>query len=211
MAHISMKTLLLGASLFGIAGLSAYSALAQSSNATTVYRASLSALPNTSGTGQATLRLSADQTTLTVNIKASGLEAGGAHISHIHGLSSGGAPVDSTCPTIAQDSDSDGFVELDEGLVTYGPILIDFSNIDPDQDGTIDFTTTITLGSEGALPLTDRHIVVHGMTVGAVGAGTPGEVDGTAEYKVVLPVLCGEIKKVNSRNPLQFVTPGGSD
>lgn len=214
MKTISIKNLMLGASLIGVAGiatLTANGALAKPESATTVYRATLSALPNTSGQGVATLRLSADQRTLTVNIKASGLEAGGQHVSHIHGLSSGGAPVNSTCPTIAQDTDSDSFVELAEGLATYGPILIDFMNIDPNQDGTIDFTTTITLGSEGALPLTDRHIVVHGMSVGAVGAGTPGEVDGTAGYKTVLPVLCGEIQRVNSRNPMQFISPGGGN
>ena len=133
-------------------------------------------------------------------IRASGLEPGGPHVSHIHGLSSNGQSVNSTCPTRAQDSDRDGFVELEEGQATYGPILVDFGNIDPDQDGRVNFTKTFTLtGSEGAVPLTDRHIVIHGKTVGAVGAGTPGEVDGTAGYKVVLPVLCGEIQQVGNR------------
>jgi hypothetical protein len=138
-------------------------------------------------------------------IKASGLEPGGPHISHIHGLSSNGQPVDSTCPTEAQDTDHDGFVELAEGLATYGPILVDFMNIDPDQDGRVNFTKTIKLtGSEGILPLNDRHIVIHGKSVGAVGAGTPGEVDGTAGYKVVLPVLCGEIQKVGNSDKTDF-------
>lgn len=198
------KLLLAGASLAGataFGGLAVQTpAVAQSANATTNYRADLRALPNTSGQGMAMLRLSADQRTLTVQIKASGLEPG-AHISHIHGLSSGGQPVNSTCPTIAQDTDRDGFVELVEGQATYGPILIDFGNIDPDMDGVINFTKTIQLGgSEGASPLEKRHIVIHGKTVGAVGAGTPGEVDGTAGYKTVLPVLCGEIQGVGGGN-----------
>ena len=196
----NLKALLAGASLVGasVVGLTAIQspAVAQSANATTNYRAALLPLPNTMGQGTAMLRLSADQRTLTVTIKASGLEPG-VHISHIHGLGTAGQPVESACPTIAQDSDRDTFVELDEGGVSYGPILIDFENIDPNKDGVIEFTKTIMLsGGENALPLVNRHIVIHGMSVGAVGAGTPGEVDGTAGYKTVLPVLCGEIESV---------------
>lgn len=199
-----IKLLLAGASLagataFGIVAVQT-PALAQSTNATTNFRADLRALPNTSGQGTAMLRLSGDKRTLTIQIRASGLERG-PHLSHIHGLSSGGQPVDSTCPTAAQDTDRDGFVELAEGAVTYGPILIDFDNIDPNQDGSIFFTKTIQLtGSEGILPLDKREIVVHGMNVGAVGAGTPGEVDGTAGYKIMLPVLCGAIQAVGDGN-----------
>lgn len=203
-----IKLLLAGASLTGATALGILAvqtpAVAQNANATTNYRAELRALPNTRGQGTAMLRLSADHRSLVVQIRANGLEAGGPHLSHIHGLSSGGQPVDSTCPTRAQDTDRDGFVELAEGQVTYGPILIDFGNIDPDQDGVINFTQRITLdGSEGAVPLENRHIVIHGMRVGAVGAGTPGEVDGNAGYKILLPVLCGEIQAVGGGNGRQ--------
>ena len=175
--------------------------IAQSDNATTISRVDLRPLNNSGAQGQATLRLSSDGRTLTVMIRATGLEPGGAHISHIHGLSEGGTAVDSTCPTQAQDSDRDGFVELEEGGVKYGPILIDFMNIDPDMDGTVNFQKTIQLsGDEKALPLELRHIVVHGMTVPpGPGAGTPGEVDGTNGYLTVLPVLCGEIQQVGNR------------
>jgi hypothetical protein len=176
-------------------------AFAQSPDATTVSRVELRPLNNSGAQGQAMLRLSSDGRSLTVSIKASGLEPGGVHISHIHGLSAGGQPIDSTCPTSAQDADADGFVELDEGGVKYGPILIDFGNIDPDGDGRVDFSKTVALsGDEQALPLSLRHIVVHGKTVPpGPGAGTAGEVDGTNGYLVVLPVLCGEIQPVGNR------------
>jgi Cu/Zn superoxide dismutase len=178
---------------------------AQSQSAGATYRAALQNLPNTRGSGEATLTLRGQ--TLTVRIVASGLDAGGAHLSHIHGLSSGSRAVESRCPTSAQDSDSDGFVELAEGATTYGPILVDFMNIDPDQDGNIDFTTTVELsGQAAARPLSKRHIVIHGQTVGAVGAGTPGEVNGTPGYKVLLPVLCGEITNAPNNNALEFRT-----
>jgi hypothetical protein len=185
------------------------SVAAQDGKSTTIAKADLRPLNHSGASGQAELRLSADHKTLTVLIQARGLERGGDHISHIHGLSDNGQPVDSTCPTTAQDSDGDGFVELAEGAQTYGPILIDFMNIDPDQDGRVNFKKTVQLsGSEMALPLQMRHIVIHGMSVGAVGAGTPGEVDGTAGFKTVLPVLCGDIQPVGN-NAMQFRKVGG--
>lgn len=200
------------ASLAGGAAIAAFfaytSVAAQSDRGGATFRATLGELNNSGAQGEATLRLSGR--TLNVHITASGLEAGGVHLGHVHGLSEGSRAVDSSCPTEAQDDDGDGFVELAEGLETYGPILIDFMNVDPNQDGTVDFTTTVQLaGNAAAIPLNKRHIVIHGMTVGAVGAGTPGEVNGTAEYKVLLPVLCGEIR--NARNskandPLDFRT-----
>lgn len=177
---------------------------AQSSQATVVGRADLRPLNASGARGQAELRQSADGKTLTVSIQASGLEPGGVHVSHIHGLSENGQSVDSTCPTQAQDSDGDGFVELEEGGVKYGPILVDFMNIDPDQDGRVNFRKEFDIsGSQQALPLQMRHIVVHGKSVGAVGEGTPGEVDGTAGFKTVLPVLCGEIRVAGGGKPPQ--------
>lgn len=162
----------------------------------TAYHANLVQLNHSRATGFADVVLDNTRRTLTVHIVASGLERGGVHLSHIHGLSANGHPVDSTCPTIAQDSDRDGYVELAEGQQTYGPILIDFMNVDPDGDGHVDFRTRVRLtGTEHALPLDDRHIVVHGLSVGAVGKGTPGEVEGTPGYKTVLPVLCGELQR----------------
>lgn len=176
---------------------------AQSDSSSQYFRADLLPLNNSGAQGKVELRLAANKN-LNVHVVASGLEAGGPHVSHIHGRPGG---AESDCPTIAQDTDGDGFVELAEGQVTYGPIIVDFMNIDPDQDGNVDFRTTVQLTGDqaDALPLPNRHIVIHGKTVGAVGAGTPGEVDGTAGYKVVLPVLCGEIVSAGTRrDPMEF-------
>ena len=215
MTRISRPNLIAVSALTGVAAIGALSlavpGTAQNNDAT-VYTANLQALPNTSGTGSATLRLSANGTNLLVHITASGLEAGGAHLGHIHGLAGG---AESDCPTIAQDTDGDTFVELAEGLVTYGPIIIDFMNIDPNQDGTIDFRTTVKLEGDnaGALPLANRHIVVHGMSTAAgVGAGTPGEVNGSAGFKTLLPVLCGEIvEQQRGRDPLEAIEAPNGD
>lgn len=200
--------------LIGIAAVSAvaiampFAVHAQNSRSTTIGRADLKALNGSNASGQAELKLSADGKELTVVIQASGLEPGGVHISHVHGLSENGQSVDSTCPTNANDTDGDGFVELAEGAVKYGPILVDFMNIDPDADGRVNFRKTFDIsGAQSALPLQMRHIVIHGMSVGAVGAGTPGEVDGTAGFKTVLPVLCGDIRVAGNGDPLKFRKP----
>lgn len=178
---------------------------AQSDAGAATYRATLSPVNPTGARGEAMLTQSGRN--LTVRITASGLEPGGAHLSHIHGLTDGSRSVESSCPGRSLDTDGDGFVELLEGAVAYGPIIVDFMNIDPDGDGNVDFTTTVQLPANAdAMPLNKRHIVVHGMSVGAVGAGTPGEVDGVAEYKVLLPVLCGEIENGPNSNAMQFRT-----
>ncbi len=143
-----------------------------------------------------------------VSIQATGLEVTPQpHVAHIHGLAGNS---DAMCPTEARDSDQDGFVELAEGQTTYGPIIVPLGDVDPDNDGVVNYSMTFNLNKSSTfqsgmdkgdlLPLNLREIVLHGLTVPAVGAGTPGEVDGTAGYKVVLPVACGEIQQDTRMN-----------
>lgn len=186
-------------------------ALAVAASAQT-YKVNLRPLNQSGVTGKGTLTLNPDKTQLTVAIDARGLEKNQVHVGHIHGLvASGNQPADSSIPSPKQDSDRDKFVELAEGAVTYGPILITLGtdndgNLDPDGDGIIRYQQTFDLndagiyaegfnkmsviGSGNSLQL--REIILHGLTVPAVGV-TPGEVDGTAGYKTVLPVAGGEI------------------
>ena len=197
-----------GATAIAFTGLLAIGlpANAQSEGAGSTYRAALRAANGGGASGEAVLKVQGRN--LLVHITARGLEAGGIHLSHIHGLSEGDRAVDSQCPTSAQDRDGDGFIELAEGATVYGPILTDFMNIDPDQDGNVDFTTTVSLsGNASVIPLNMRHIVIHGMSVGTAGAGTPGEVNGTAGYKVLLPTLCGEIAAGPNDSAMKFRTP----
>ncbi len=176
------------------------------------YKVNLRPLNQSGVTGKGSLILNADKTRLTVKIDATGLEKNQVHVGHIHGLvASGNEPADSSIPSPKQDSDRDKYVELAEGAVTYGPILITLGtdnggNLDPDGDGTIHYEQTFNLedlaiyadtfnkmsviGSGNSLQL--REIIIHGLTVPATGVA-PGEVDGTAGYKTVLPVSGGEI------------------
>jgi hypothetical protein len=88
------------------------------------YATSFTALNNSGVGGRALLFLNENTETLTVDIQAHGLEPGQMHAQHIHGFDD-----DSTAhtPTFAQDADHDGFVELAEGLVKYGPIQLNLT------------------------------------------------------------------------------------
>ena len=60
------------------------------------------------------------------------------------------------------------------------------------------FGTNMTAAN--LFPLDLREMVIHGLTVdGSAGAGTSGEIDGKAGYKLVLPVASGEIAAVGSK------------
>lgn len=184
------------------------------------YVANLSAL-NGSGVS-ATYNFSLDGTMLTVTAQASGLEPDMPHLQHIHGLIGADAPLTST-PTLAQDTDGDGFIELLEGLVTYGPIILSLTSppggaiadFPTAPGGSFTFSQTYDLtdssifeggfGINDLLPLENREIVLHGMSVApGVGAGTPGEVDGTGGYLLVLPVAAGQIELAAVPEPMSL-------
>lgn len=185
-----------------------------------VYATEFTALNNSGVHAQALLFLDKEAQTLTVNIRAEGMEPGQAHAQHIHG------PADDTeakTPTIRQDDDGDGFVELAEGLDTYGEIQLNLTT-EPgdaeqltgmmgvafptaDENGVLRYTETFRFDRDdpnakaifdGITPLEAKEIVLHGLTTTAQqGEGTEGEVDGTAGYKAVLPVASGELREVD--------------
>jgi Ca2+-binding RTX toxin-like protein len=180
-----------------------------------VFFADLNELNNSEAEGGALLLLKG--TTLTVITAARGVEAGQTHIQHIHGFEDGR---NAKVPTLAQDDDRDGFIELAEGLDTYGPILLDLTSTPggglegfptPTGDSFL-FSQTYDLSDpkNGAMAkllddvsLSRREIVLHGKSVlEGHGQGTDGEVNGTAEYKLVLPIASGEIRELSYDNAL---------
>jgi hypothetical protein len=189
------------------------------------YMANIDSLNGSGVSGTAVIGLDVDTNTLTVSIQATGLEPNQVHVQHIHGFTDG---TNATVPTLANDTDGDGFIELAEGLGSYGGILlnlaVDHTNgVDGDNghshsggltgfptapDGTIQFLESYTLTSTNVLiagDLTNDHIVIHGLSVTpGIGAGTPGEVNGSGGYELVLPVAIGEIELIDSVSDLRF-------
>ena len=201
-----------------IAAIVGFSAVAQPACAAPMYYVANLTPLNNSGVF-ATFNLTVDGNNLTVTETATGLEANMPHPQHIHGLLGAAAPM-TALATPASDTDGDGFVELAEGQVSYGPILLDLSSppggavadFPTAPGGTISFTQTYNLAdptifdagfsATDLLPLTNREIVIHGMTVAAgIGAGTPGEVNGTGGYLATLPVADGLIRAVATPEP----------
>ncbi len=89
-----------------------------------VYVTEFTALNNSGVHAHALLVLDKEAQALTVHIRAEGLEPGQVHAQHIHGFAD---DKDAKTPTIAQDDDLDGLVELMEGLETYGPIQLNLT------------------------------------------------------------------------------------
>ena len=185
-----------------------------------LFFAELDPLNNSGAEGAALLALNGDQ--LTVVTTATGVEAGQVHPQHIHGFEDGR---ESNVPNFRFDDDRDGFVELAEGEESYGPILLDLTS--PPDSGLQGFPTpsgnsflfaqTYDLSDperSGDLadllleaPLERREIVLHGLTtLEGQGEGTPGEVDGVAEYKAVLPIASGEIEAFDPDQGLAAVS-----
>lgn len=170
----------------------------------------------------ATYNLTLDGTMLTVTGQGSGLEPNMPHPAHIHGLIGANAAM-TAVPTLANDTDGDGFIELDEGLITYGPIIVPLSSppggaladFPTAPGGSFNFSETYDLTDPsvfaGGFSITDllaldnREIVLHGLTVAeGVGAGTPGEVNGTGGYSAVLPVAAGLIQVAAVPEPMSM-------
>ena len=178
--------------------------------AAATYVVNFDALNDSGVTGTATLDHDEDAQTLQVSFDVSGLEPNQVHVAHIHGaFDENGNPRNSVAPTIADDADGDGFIELGEGVPSYGPIIIPLGDIGAADDGTsmfsmmFDLTQMATFGEgfgiEDLLPLTLREIVIHGLTVPpGPGAGTDGEVNGENGYLTVLPVAAGQITAVGA-------------
>lgn len=79
------------------------------------------------------------------------------HAQHIHGFDNG---TQSRTPTLLQDTDHDGFVELAEGQQTYGPVQLNLT-INP-QDSAHDHGTTGHDHTANAMfPTADAHGDLH--------------------------------------------------
>ena len=193
-----------------------------------VYATEFTALNNSGVHAHALLFLDKGAQTLTVHIRADGMEPGQVHAQHIHGFAD---DTDAKTPTIRQDDDLDGLVELLEGLQTYGPIQLNLTTEPGDREqltgmtgitfptadanGVLRYTETFRFDRgdpnaqaifEAITPLENKELVLHGLTLregqGRDAPGVMDEADGTAGYKGVLPVASGELHEVTSLGQL---------
>ncbi|WP_108662417.1 calcium-binding protein [Acuticoccus kandeliae] len=190
-------------------------------NAEDVYVTDLTGLNQSGATGTAYLLRNGDS--LTVAVAAQGMTPNEAHFQHIHGTFGGdGSPSDAMTPTLAQDTDGDGYVEVSEGAATYGDILIplvDEAGDAPvaDANGNVYFVRTFDLtdptiyngsyDADDVMPFDLREIVLHGVDVpDGAGAGTGNEVDGGVNgYTPLLPAAAGEIMESDADMALAAV------
>ncbi|WP_238547915.1 VPLPA-CTERM sorting domain-containing protein [Meridianimarinicoccus roseus] len=214
------------------ATLAALSALPAQADVFT-YEAILDDISGLGGSGRADLVFDSLANTLWVRVQGGGFAPDMLHVQHIHGrFDDMGNPIDSVSPTLADDADGDGVVELLEGLPQYGGILLSlfdedaaamgdpFDGFPSAGNGIIDFAYTYDLGTSGAFadgispadlfPLELREIVIHGAFldpgIGGVGnemAGNPLFDNGG--YSNFVPVAAGEIRP-NGNTPFN-VTP----
>ncbi len=149
-----------------------------------------------------------------VSVEAGGLAVEITHAQHIHAAGE--------CPTMADDANGDGFLDVVEGLPSYGGILIPLdSDLDnqeagefptADATGVVDYRGTNTLTgllegirgddadifveldeNEMVVPET-RTVVLHGV---ALGTSLPESVAsiGGLPADATLPVACAELER----------------
>jgi hypothetical protein len=189
------------------------------------YVADLNPLSGSGVSGRATLALDTATNLLDVHVKAKGLTPGQLHVQHIHGtFGPDGRPTQAVTPSFAggADTDRDGIIELAEGVPFYGPIILNLSDgaggFPTAPKGKVNFHQIYDLSSTSAfavnaatdkpfsaedlLPLDLREIVLHGGFLAEGQGFGPGEADGTAGYKTVLPVAAGVINATTAPVPL---------
>jgi hypothetical protein len=186
------------------------------------YFALMTSANNSGANGIAFLTLDSNDRTLTIDAAALGLEPNQEHPFHIHGFSDDRP---SELPTIDQDADLDGFVEVPEAGPVFGPVLLPLTqddsatdHQDPPVDGTPQFpvadangvvefnetyqfdladTEQAALFSELSEGLEGRGIQFHGLELPAgAGDGTANEVNGSGGYVAALPVANGIIHEM---------------
>jgi Cu/Zn superoxide dismutase len=161
-------------------------------------------VPGNKTFGQAKLTISNGM--LAVEIDVEGSPADIVHIQHIH--------EDDQCPTAAADTNNDGYIDVAEGLPSYGPIMLNLDgDLTSNESGQEGFPVADRTGSffysqsahlneiqanlggalQGPLDLTERTIVIHGV---AQNTNLPQTVQsiGDLPNHVTLPIACGVIR-----------------
>jgi Ca2+-binding RTX toxin-like protein len=190
-----------------------------------LYAADIVALNSSGVSGTVIFAIDYDTGTLSVSVGASGLAPDVEHAQHIHGtFDEDGNPTNATTPTIDDDADLDGTVEVLEGLPAYGDILLPLATDEggspmSDSNGQLSYFMQFDISDESLFvsPVTGeqysfediaelvlREYVIHGVVVpDGIGEGTEGEVDGGENgYIPLLPAGADEIEAIDLETAL---------
>lgn len=176
-------------------------------------------LRDTMGNGSgatATVVMDIHDDEMTLKITGRGFTPNAPHAQHFHG--SFDVNKNFTCPTPAADADGDGQVTTEEGLPTYGDIIISLTTqgdtspksglaVDrmpvADEKGRLTYRRTIPLPNGAGRKLRNLHVVQHGLDANGNGKydlGALGEssfaksagVSGIPE-EATNPATCGTV------------------
>lgn len=191
------------------------------------YSIALDALNDSGASGSAVLTLH-ENGDLDVSVEADGLAPGAPHAQHIHGDTD--LSQDFTCPGPDADENGDGFVDVAEGVPSYGNIHISLTTegdtspdsglaVDrmpvADDDGSISYSRTIPaedLPDGTAEAIRNLHVVLHGVDINENGeydfdANGPSELNDEVPFEATVPAACGIISGAN----VEEMPDGGVD
>lgn len=164
------------------------------------FRADLSPVNAPEAEGRA--RLTLDHDGLSVRLRARDLD-GGIHVAHLHGI----RQAENECPTLAEDSDGNGLVDLVEGLAAYGPVQRTLSDGLKDTGERVEYRRSFEALDDGSAfsvlgDLSQYAVVVHGVDLDGDGLATNGDVDGdgaadanpSSDNEISMPALCGTLE-----------------
>lgn len=151
---------------------------------------------------------------LTIDVVARGVSPDIAHLQHFHGFTDGRA---ATCPTMAQDKNGDGIIDLMETEPVAGTTMVPFT-ADPvsmeivvntyptaSAKGTYHYRKTVSLSALEAafakkfpgqhLDLDKRVVFLHGVPASTRLPATVASL-GDIPAQVTIPIACGRIERV---------------
>jgi hypothetical protein len=163
--------------------------------------------------GEATFTISGDK--LTIRITAKGVPPNMEHLQHFHGFAKGDRT--SECPTVRNDKNGDGIIDIVETEPVAGTTMVPFE-ADPigmsaandtfpraGADGSFSYEKTVSLKALEAaftkkfpgqqLDLDRRVVFLHGIPASTKLPATVASLD-HIPAQVVLPIACGAIKKI---------------
>lgn len=210
-------------SLFLLSG----SALA-SHNSTDKYRANLTPLNNSGSFGDAKVKVKGNQ--VTVKVKTFGASPNLPHAQHLH---IGGNR--NVCPTLAADTNNDGFISSVEGVPSYGDVRVSLTTSGDvsassaltvprfpvaDANGMVNYKRTFTLpAGVSAADIEKAVLVQHGISelfedpAKYDGLGLKASsLDSSLPFEATVPSACGKLMAMpgNGNNNGNNVNNGGN-